>query len=338
MKQRVLLTGGAGYIGSHTYAALVEAGYDVLIVDNFCNASREVPTRLSAVTGNDVQVIQADVLDRAALDRVFADNAIDAVVHFAAYKSVGESVRNPLAYMQNNVGGLVTLMQAMESAGVRRLVFSSSATVYGEAAELPTPETAALGYGNPYGHSKLICEQIIEQTAAADPRWAVGVLRYFNPVGAHPSGLIGEDPAGVPDNLMPYVAKVAAGELPVLSVFGGDYPTPDGTGVRDYIHVSDLAQGHVLSLQALERDGTGHVVNLGTGRGYSVLEVIAAYARASNQHIPYKIAPRRPGDAASSYADPSLAKTLLGFEAKYDLHDMCRTSWMWMQNATQARD
>lgn len=338
MKQRVLLTGGAGYIGSHTYAALVEVGYDVLILDNFCNASRQVPTRLSAVTGNDVQVIQADVLDRAALDRVFADNAIDAVVHFAAYKSVGESVRNPLAYMQNNVGGLVTLMQAMESAGVRRLVFSSSATVYGEAAELPTPETAALGYGNPYGHSKLICEQIIEQTAAADPRWAVGVLRYFNPVGAHPSGLIGEDPAGVPDNLMPYVAKVAAGELPVLSVFGGDYPTTDGTGVRDYIHVSDLAQGHVLSLQALERDGTGHVVNLGTGRGYSVLEVIAAYARASNQHIPYKIAPRRPGDAASSYADPSLAKTLLGFEAKYDLHDMCRTSWMWMQNATQAMD
>ncbi len=338
MKQRVLLTGGAGYIGSHTYAALVEAGYDVLILDNFCNASRQVPTRLSAVTGNDVQVIQADVLDRAALDRVFADNAIDAVVHFAAYKSVGESVRNPLAYMQNNVGGLVTLMQAMESAGVRRLVFSSSATVYGEAAELPTPETAALGYGNPYGHSKLICEQIIEQTAAADPRWAVGVLRYFNPVGAHPSGLIGEDPAGVPDNLMPYVAKVAAGELPVLSVFGGDYPTPDGTGVRDYIHVSDLAQGHVLSLQALERDGAGHVVNLGTGRGYSVLEVIAAYARASNQHIPYKIAPRRPGDAASSYADPSLAKTLLGFEAKYDLHDMCRTSWMWMQNAAQAMD
>ena len=338
MKQRVLLTGGAGYIGSHTYAALVEAGYDVLILDNFCNASRQVPTRLSAVTGNDVQVIQADVLDRAALDRVFADNAIDAVVHFAAYKSVGESVRNPLAYMQNNVGGLVTLMQAMESAGVRRLVFSSSATVYGEAAELPTPETAALGSGNPYGHSKLICEQIIEQTAAADPPRAVGVLRYFNPVGAHPSGLIGEDPAGVPDNLMPYVAKVAAGELPVLSVFGGDYPTPDGTGVRDYIHVSDLAQGHVLSLQALERDGAGHVVNLGTGRGYSVLEVIAAYARASNQHIPYKISPRRPGDAASSYADPSLAKTLLGFEAKYDLHDMCRTSWMWMQNAAQSME
>ena len=338
MSQRVLLTGGAGYIGSHTYVALIDAGYEVLILDNFGNASRQVPSRLKAVTGADVQVIEADVLDRAALDRIFAEHAIDAVIHFAAYKSVGESVRNPLAYMQNNVGGLVTLMQAMDAADIRRLVFSSSATVYGEAEQLPTPETAPLGYGNPYGHSKLICEQIIEETVAADPRWAVGVLRYFNPVGAHPSGLIGEDPSGVPDNLMPYVAKVAAGDLPMLSVFGDDYPTPDGTGVRDYIHVSDLAQGHVLSLKALERDGTGHVVNLGTGRGYSVLELIAAYARASNQHIPYKIAPRRPGDAASSYADPSLARTVLGFEAKYDLHDMCRTSWMWMQNAQTLPD
>lgn len=338
MSQRVLLTGGAGYIGSHTYVALIDAGYEVLILDNFGNASRQVPSRLKAVTGADVQVIEADVLDRAALDRIFAEHAIDAVIHFAAYKSVGESVRNPLAYMQNNVGGLVTLMQAMDAADIRRLVFSSSATVYGEAEQLPTPETAPLGYGNPYGHSKLICEQIIEETVAADPRWAVGVLRYFNPVGAHPSGLIGEDPSGVPDNLMPYVAKVAAGDLPMLSVFGDDYPTPDGTGVRDYIHVSDLAQGHVLSLKALERDGTGHIVNLGTGRGYSVLELIAAYARASNQHIPYKIAPRRPGDAASSYADPSLARTVLGFEAKYDLHDMCRTSWMWMQNAQTLPD
>lgn len=338
MSQRVLLTGGAGYIGSHTYVALIDAGYEVLILDNFGNASRQVPSRLKAVTGADVQVIEADVLDRAALDRIFAEHAIDAVIHFAAYKSVGESVRNPLAYMQNNVGGLVTLMQAMDAADIRRLVFSSSATVYGEAEQLPTPETAPLGYGNPYGHSKLICEQIIEETVAADPRWAVGVLRYFNPVGAHPSGLIGEDPSGVPDNLMPYVAKVAAGDLPMLSVFGDDYPTPDGTGVRDYIHVSDLAQGHVLSLKALERDGKGHIVNLGTGRGYSVLELIAAYARASNQHIPYKIAPRRPGDAASSYADPSLARTVLGFEAKYDLHDMCRTSWMWMQNAQTLPD
>ena len=338
MSQRVLLTGGAGYIGSHTYVALIDAGYEVLILDNFGNASRQVPSRLKAVTGADVQVIEADVLDRAALDRIFAEHAIDAVIHFAAYKSVGESVRNPLAYMQNNVGGLVTLMQAMDAADIRRLVFSSSATVYGEAEQLPTPETAPLGYGNPYGHSKLICEQIIEETVAADPRWAVGVLRYFNPVGAHPSGLIGEDPSGVPDNLMPYVAKVAAGDLPMLSVFGDDYPTPDGTGVRDYIHVSDLARGHVLSLKALERDGTGHIVNLGTGRGYSVLELIAAYARASNQHIPYKIAPRRPGDAASSYADPSLARTVLGFEAKYDLHDMCRTSWMWMQNAQTLPD
>lgn len=338
MTQCVLLTGGAGYIGSHTYAALVDAGYNVVILDNFSNAARDVPNRLEVLAGRGIRVIEADVRDRAALNTVFADHCIDAVIHFAALKSVGESVRKPLAYMQNNVGGLVTLMQAMEAASVYRLVFSSSATVYGEAEQLPTPETAPLGYGNPYGHSKLICEQIIAETVASDPRWAVGVLRYFNPVGAHPSGLIGEDPSGVPDNLMPYVAKVAVGELLVLSVFGDDYPTPDGTGVRDYIHVSDLAEGHVLSLKALERDGTGHVINLGTGRGYSVLELIAAYARASNRHIPYKIAPRRAGDAASSYADPSRAKALLGFQAKYDLHDMCHTSWVWMQNAKKASD
>ncbi len=335
MTQRVLLTGGAGYIGSHTHVALVDAGYEVLVLDNFSNSARDVPSRLETVTGQAVHVIEGDVLDRALLDRVFADHDIDAVIHFAASKSVGESMRKPLTYMQNNIVGLVTLMQAMDAADVRRLVFSSSATVYGSAADLPIRETAPLSYGNPYGHSKLVCEQIIEQTVASDPRWAVGVLRYFNPVGAHPSGLIGEDPAGLPDNLMPYVAKVAAGQLPVLSVFGDDYPTPDGTGVRDYIHVFDLAQGHVQSLAALERDGTGHVVNLGTGRGYSVLDLIATYARASNRDIPYKIAPRRDGDAASSYADPSLAKTVLGFEAQYDLFDMCRTSWVWMQNSAE---
>lgn len=335
MTQRVLLTGGAGYIGSHTHVALVDAGYEVLVLDNFSNSARDVPSRLETVTGQAVHVIEGDVLDRALLDRVFADHAINAVIHFAASKSVGESMRKPLTYMQNNIVGLVTLMQAMDAADVRRLVFSSSATVYGSAADLPIRETAPLSYGNPYGHSKLVCEQIIEQTVVSDPRWAVGVLRYFNPVGAHPSGLIGEDPAGLPDNLMPYVAKVAAGQLPVLSVFGDDYPTPDGTGVRDYIHVFDLAQGHVQSLAALERDGTGHVVNLGTGRGYSVLDLIATYARASNRDIPYKIAPRRDGDAASSYADPSLARTVLGFEAQYDLFDMCRTSWVWMQNSAQ---
>lgn len=243
MKQRVLLTGGAGYIGSHTYVALIEAGYDVLILDNFSNAARDVPTRLAEITGQSAAVVEADILDRASLDRVFADNKIDAVIHFAAFKSVAESVKKPLVYIQNNVVGLVNLMQSMDQAGVRRLVFSSSATVYGNAADVPTPETASLGYGNPYGHSKLVCEQIIEQTIASDPRWSVGVLRYFNPVGAHPSGIIGEDPSGIPDNLMPYVAKVAAGQLPVLSVFGDDYPTPDGTGVRDYIHVVDLAKG-----------------------------------------------------------------------------------------------
>ena len=338
MKQRVLLTGGAGYIGSHTYVALVDAGYDVLILDNFSNAARDVPKRLAEITGQVPVVVEADVLDQVSLDRVFADYKIDAVIHFAAFKSVAESVRNPLAYMQNNLVGLINLMQAMDKAGVRRLVFSSSATVYGDAADLPTPETAPLSYGNPYGHSKLVCEQIIEQTVASDPRWTVGVLRYFNPVGAHPSGKIGEDPAGIPDNLMPYVAKVASGALPVLSVFGNDYPTPDGTGVRDYIHVVDLAKGHVQSLSALERDGKGHVVNLGTGQGYSVLELIATYARASNREIPYKIAPRRDGDAASSYADPSLAKKVLKFEAQYDLFDMCRTSWVWMQNSTEKAD
>jgi UDP-glucose 4-epimerase len=226
-------------------------------------------------------------------------------------------------------------MQAMAAAGVFRLVFSSSASVYGNNAQLPIPETAELSFGNPYGHSKLVCEQIIEQTVASDPRWTVGVLRYFNPVGAHESGLIGEDPAGIPDNLMPFIAKVAAGELPHISVFGGDYPTPDGTGVRDYIHVCDLADGHVLSVQSLFREGKGHLVNLGTGRGYSVLEMIAAYAKASGRDIPYQISPRRPGDAAASYADPRLAKDLIGFGAKRDLEDMCRSSWAWIVRHAQ---
>ncbi len=335
MTQRILLTGGAGYIGSHTYVALVEAGYDVVILDNFSNAARDVPDRLAQLVNHNVQVIDADVLDRVKLDQVFADTRFDAVVHFAAFKAVGESVKEPLAYMQNNIGGLVTLMQAMAAAGVFRLVFSSSASVYGNNAQLPIPETAELSFGNPYGHSKLVCEQIIEQTVASDPRWTVGVLRYFNPVGAHESGLIGEDPAGIPDNLMPYIAKVAAGELPHISVFGGDYPTPDGTGVRDYIHVCDLADGHVLSVQSLFREGKGHLVNLGTGRGYSVLEMIAAYAKASGRDIPYQISPRRPGDAAASYADPRLAKDLIGFGAKRDLEDMCRSSWAWIVRHAQ---
>ncbi|WP_439123531.1 UDP-glucose 4-epimerase GalE [Marivita sp.] len=338
MTQRILLTGGAGYIGSHTYAALVEAGYEVVILDNFSNSARDVPDRLELLLDRKIKVIEGDVLDRAMLDRVFAKHDFDAVVHFAASKAVGESVKEPLAYMQNNIGGLVTLMQAMQAAGVFRLVFSSSASVYGNNAQLPIAETAERSYGNPYGHTKLVCEQIIEQTLASDPRWAVGVLRYFNPVGAHPSGLIGEDPAGVPDNLMPYIAKVAGGELPCISIFGDDYPTPDGTGVRDYIHVCDLADGHVLSLRSLFHEGKGHVVNLGTGRGYSVLEVISAYAQASGRDIPYLVAPRRPGDAAATYANPALAKEMLGFSARFDLGDMCRSSWEWVSTQAQSAD
>lgn len=335
MARRILLAGGAGYIGSHTFVALIEAGYDVVILDNFANAARRVPGALEQITGKPVTLIEGDVLDRALLDRLFADQAFDAVIHFAALKAVGESVERPLDYFHCNIGGLVTLMQAMAAAGVFTLVFSSSASVYGLPEALPIPETAPRSHANPYGYTKLVGEQIIEQATAADPRWSVGVLRYFNPVGAHPSGLIGEDPTDRPNNLMPYVAKVAAGELPEIAVFGDDYPTPDGSGVRDFIHVCDLAQGHVMSLDALFRDGTGHVVNLGTGRGYSVLELIAAYSAVCGRALPFRIAPRRPGDPAASYADPSKARALLGFEAKLDLNDMCASSWNWIQNGAR---
>ncbi|OAN72613.1 UDP-glucose 4-epimerase GalE [Rhodobacteraceae bacterium EhC02] len=335
MTRRILLAGGAGYIGSHTFVALVEAGYDVVILDNFANASRRVPGALEQITGLPVTLVEGDVLDRPMLDRLFAAHVFDAVIHFAALKAVGESVEKPLDYFHCNIGGLVTLMQAMAAAGVFTLVFSSSAAVYGVPEVLPIPETAPRSHANPYGYTKLVGEQMIEQTIASDPRWSVGVLRYFNPVGAHPSGLIGEDPTDRPNNLMPYVAKVAAGELPDIAVFGDDYPTPDGSGVRDFIHVSDLAQGHVLSLDALFRDGTGHVVNLGTGRGYSVLELITAYSRVCGRALPFRIAPRRPGDPAASYADPSKARALLGFEATRDLEDMCASSWNWIQNGAR---
>ncbi|MDP5335555.1 MAG: UDP-glucose 4-epimerase GalE [Paracoccaceae bacterium] len=335
MTKRILLAGGAGYIGSHTYVALIEAGYDVVILDNFANASRRVPGALEQVTGLPVTLVEGDVLDRNMLDRLFAEHAFDAVIHFAALKAVGESVEKPLDYFHCNIGGLVTLMQAMAAAGVFTLVFSSSAAVYGVPEVLPIPETAPRSHANPYGYTKLVGEEVIEQATASDARWSVGVLRYFNPVGAHPSGLIGEDPTDRPNNLMPYVAKVAAGELPEIAVFGDDYPTPDGSGVRDFIHVCDLAQGHVLSLEALFRDGTGHVVNLGTGRGYSVLELITAYSTACGRALPFRIAPRRPGDPAASYADPSKARALLGFEATRDLEDMCASSWNWIRNGAR---
>ena len=260
------------------------------------------------------------------------EHEIEAVIHFAAMKAVGESTEKPLEYFDCNIGGFVTLTRAMAELGIFKLVFSSSATVYGDPEHLPIPENAPRGHTNPYGHTKLVCEEMIEAMTAADPRWTCGVLRYFNPVGADESGLIGEDPNDIPNNLMPYIAKVAAGELSEIQVFGDDYDTEDGTGVRDYIHVSDLARGHVLSLEALEKNGKGHVVNLGTGHGVSVLEMISAYSKACGRKLPYRIAPRRAGDVAACYADPSLAKDVLGFTAERTLQDMCASSWAWLQS------
>jgi UDP-glucose 4-epimerase len=330
MAKRILLTGGAGYIGSHTYVALVEAGYDVVVLDSFVNARRSVPERLAQITGRPVSLIEGDVRDGDLLARIFAEQTIDAVVHFAALKAVGESVARPLAYFDVNLGGLTTLMKAMATAGCRRLVFSSSATVYGIPDETPTPESAPFRAMNPYGQTKIMGEELLRYQVAAEPDWAVGVLRYFNPAGAHASGLIGEDPRDIPNNLMPYIARVATGDLERISVFGDDYDTPDGTGVRDYIHVEDLARGHVLSLAKLFETGAGHVVNLGTGRGYSVLEVIAAYGRACNRDLPYAITPRRAGDVPIYVAKADAAAAVLGFRTEKGLDEMCASSWRWI--------
>jgi UDP-glucose 4-epimerase len=330
MTLTVLLTGGAGYIGSHTFVALRAAGYDAVILDDFSNARGDVPDRLEVITGAPVRVYRGDVRDARLLARVFAENRIGAVVHFAALKAAGESVGKPLDYIDVNVTGLVTLLKAMRAAGCGRLVFSSSATVYGTPEVLPVPETAPRGYANPYGFTKLVCEQILEQVAAADPGLAVATLRYFNPVGAHGSGLIGEDPQDFPNNLVPYIAEVALGRRAALNVFGDDWPTRDGTGVRDYIHVEDLARGHVLSLTRLVETGEGHTVNLGTGRGYSVLEMLRAYSRAVGRELPHVIAPRRPGDVAEVVADPSRAAALLGFRAEKGVDEMCASSWAFV--------
>jgi len=330
MTLTVLLTGGAGYIGSHTFVALRAAGYDAVILDDFSNARGDVPDRLEAITGAPVRVYRGDVRDAGLLARVFAENRIGAVVHFAALKAAGESVGKPLDYIDVNVTGLVTLLKAMRAAGCGRLVFSSSATVYGTPEVLPVPETAPRGYANPYGFTKLVCEQILEQVAAADPGLAVATLRYFNPVGAHASALIGEDPQDFPNNLVPYIAEVALGRRAALNVFGDDWPTRDGTGVRDYIHVEDLARGHVLSLTRLVETGEGHTVNLGTGRGYSVLEMLQAYSRAVGRELPHVIAPRRPGDVAEVVADPSRAAALLGFRAEKGVDEMCASSWAFV--------
>ncbi|SFJ56663.1 UDP-glucose 4-epimerase GalE [Jannaschia pohangensis] len=330
---QILLTGGAGYIGSHTYVALREAGHEVTIFDNFANSDPGVIDRLARLTGSEVDLVQGSVLDRAALAGVFAAKAFDGVIHFAARKAVGESVRAPLDYFETNIGGLLTLTQAMKAAGVWRIVFSSTATVYGAPAVFPIPETAPLSHTSPYAFTKLTCEQILDQAAVADP-FVVGILRYFNPVGAHPSGLIGEDPRGIPDNLMPYLAKVALGELPELSVFGDDYDTPDGTCWRDYIHVADLARAHVLSMDALLGD-RGHNLNIGTGNPVSVLEMHAAYEAAVGRPLACRMAERRAGDVPRLYADPTRAREELGFEAEHDLSEMCESSWNWVQ--AQAR-
>jgi UDP-glucose 4-epimerase len=325
----VLLTGATGYIASHTWLALLAAGWRVVGVDNFSNSSPEVLKRLRHLSGQEPVFEQADVTDAAALEQVFAKHRIAATVHFAAAKAVGESATMPLHYYANHIGGLLAVCAAMQHHGVERFVFSSSATVYGQPERLPITEDSALSATSPYGRTKLMGEQILADVGAARPSWQTACLRYFNPVGAHESGLIGEDPRGTPNNLMPYVAQVAVGRRERLSVWGNDYPTPDGTGVRDYIHVQDLAEGHVAALQRLFDHPGSFTVNLGTGHGYSVLDVVAAYAAASGREVPYTVMPRRAGDVAACWADPGLARNLLGWQAKLDLERMCQDSWRW---------
>jgi len=330
---KIAVTGGAGYIGSHTCVVLIEAGHEVLILDTFVNAARDVPDRIARIAGRGAEVSETDITDASALGAALTGFAPDAVIHFAGLKSVGEAVGNPLEYYRINVGGSVTLFQAMAAAGCKRLVFSSSATVYGDPEQVPIPESHPLSPTNPYGHSKRMVEQIVEDWAHADTSVAAVNLRYFNPVGAHPSALIGEAPSGVPQNLLPFVAQVAAGQRPELAVFGDDYDTPDGTGVRDFIHVCDLAQAHLAALDLTGRETGAQAINVGTGQGYSVLEMISAFKRASNREISYRIAPRRPGDVAVSVADPSLAAERLGWRATRGLEEMCANAWAWQKAA-----
>ena len=326
----ILVTGGAGFIGSHTCVALAQAGIPHLILDNFGNSRRSVLERLGRITGVQPLIVEGDVRDADLLARVFAQHPIDGVIHFAALKAVGESVREPLRYYDNNVAGTVALLRAMQAAGVRTLVFSSSATVYGEPATVPIREDFPLSATNPYGWTKLMMEQVLADVDAAEPgQWRIARLRYFNPVGAHESGLIGEDPQGEPGNLLPYVAQVAAGQRASLSVYGNDYPTPDGTGVRDYIHVCDLAEGHVAALRYLNKHPGLLTVNLGTGRPVSVLEMVRAFEQASGRAVRYQLVARRPGDVAQCWADPALAQTLLGWSAQHGVDRMCQDAWRW---------
>jgi UDP-glucose 4-epimerase len=328
---RLLVTGGTGYIGSHTVVELLAEGHDVFIVDNLCNSKHSVIDRIAAIAGRRPEFANLDMRDRAGLGNLFSAHSFDAVFHFAGLKAVGESVAKPLLYYDNNVTGTVSLLEAMAEARVKTLVFSSSATVYGDPAAVPITESFPLHATNPYGRSKLMIEDILRDTLRSDPQWHIALLRYFNPVGAHESGLIGEDPQGTPNNLLPYVARVAAGILPQVAVYGADYPTPDGTGVRDYIHVIDLAKGHLAALRALAGRTDLLTMNLGTGRGVSVLEMINAFSAASGRRIDYRIVGRRPGDVAECYADPSFAYEIMGWRANRTIKDMCADAWRWQQ-------
>jgi UDP-glucose 4-epimerase len=326
----ILVTGGAGYIGAHTCLALLRAGYNVAVIDDYSNSSPLALERVERLAGRSFSaILAADVADPAALDVLFTVSNITAVIHFAAKKAVGESVRIPLEYYRNNLGGLFVLLDRMAYYGVKRLVFSSSATVYGDPASVPITEDFPLSVTNPYGRTKLMSEEILRDVAAADADWKVVLLRYFNPVGADPSGEIGEDPGDIPNNLMPYVSQVAVGKLPQLQVFGSDYPTPDGTGVRDYIHVADLAAGHIAALAKLDSLPAVSAINLGTGRAYSVLEIVRAFEAASGRPVPYRLVDRRPGDVAACWADTSLAASLLDWRAQHGIETMCRDAWRW---------
>lgn len=327
----ILVTGGAGYIGSHTCVELLNAGYDIVIADNMNNAKPQALEAIRTITGRDFAFYEIDLRDRAAMEKMFERESINAVIHFAGHKAVGESVAKPLMYYDNNLYGFIVLAETMEKFGVKKLVFSSSATVYGMNNPVPFKEDMPTSATNPYGYTKVMIEQMLNDICVAHEDWAVCKLRYFNPIGAHESGLIGEDPNGIPNNLLPYVAKVAAGKLKQLSVFGNDYDTPDGTGVRDYIHVVDLAKGHLAALKYVEDHTGSHAVNLGTGNGVSVLEIVTAFEKASGRAVPYQIVERRPGDIASSYADPSLAQELLNWHAEKNIDDMCRDGWHFQE-------
>lgn len=329
---KILVTGGAGYIGSHTCVELLNEGFEIVVIDNFSNSKSSSLDAIKKITGKDFKFYEIDYLDKDALNKVFEENKIDAVINFAGFKAVGESVQKPIEYYTNNISGALNLLDVMRKHNVKKFVFSSSATVYGNPEKIPLTEDCKIGgTTNPYGTSKLFIEQILKDIYASDNSWDIIILRYFNPVGAHESGLIGEDPKGIPNNLMPYIAKVATKELKELSVFGNDYNTPDGTGVRDYIHVVDLAKGHVLALNKLEKEGKGlFIYNLGTGTGYSVLDLVHAYEKANNVKVPYKIAPRRNGDIATCYSDPTKAKNELGFVATKTIEDMCHDSYKFV--------